>query len=89
MVDASLPHQLRFCKDVVSKTQREGAFMSFVRWIFGGTFVAMCVVTALTFLSPASARAVESCKWDYVCCGRLCPGGVDVCMGAGQYCCCK
>ena len=28
-------------------------------------------------------------KWAWVCCGSMCAGGVDYCVGSGSYTCCK
>lgn len=28
-------------------------------------------------------------KWADVCCGPMCPGGIDYCIGTGSYICCK
>lgn len=48
--------------------------------------LAFTAVGALIF-TPASLESAG--RWEKVCCGLGCAGGVDYCLGSGSYTCCK
>jgi hypothetical protein len=47
-------------------------------------------VMAFAVMPLVSSRdAVQAGVWKEVCCGSLCTGGDDYCIGTGSYDCCK
>ncbi len=54
-----------------------------------GLCFALLLAASGVLLAPAPVQAVESGSWDQVCCGSMCQGGVDYCLGNGNRTCCK
>jgi len=53
--------------------------------VFGS--IAALSLNASVHVDPLPGA--DSGRWAQVCCGSLCSGGMDYCMGAGSYTCCK
>lgn len=49
--------------------------------------IAALSLNAAVFLDPLPGA--DAGRWAQVCCGSLCSGGMDYCMGTGSYTCCK
>ncbi len=66
----------------------------FVLMIALVALVAVSAIVTLTMPISAEGGGVDTGhsgtgKWDQVCCGTACEGGVDYCVGNGTYVCCK
>lgn len=54
----------------------------------GLAIVALAAVANATTSRVAQADPPAG-KWEDVCCGATCPGGIDYCLGTGTFVCCK
>ena len=54
-------------------------------------FVVIVVASIFTLSVKAldNGHSEDNGKWDEVCCGSMCKGGHDYCLGTGTNTCCK
>lgn len=67
--------------------KKQKMFLAALTLLF--VIVVFAVVTTLSLNAIDTSHTTASGRWATVCCGKICPGGEDICHGDGTYSCCK